>query len=62
MKKNYVTPLMTRETFKGDYLILGPGGGQGAVISNPNGQLVKDRDDELDDNGNPIWGDDGKLW
>ena len=63
-KKKYVAPQMTEVIIENSSDILGPGGGQGGIVTGSGGQLAKDRDDKNtgDEDGSPIWGDEGKLW
>jgi len=58
MKKAYVTPLMTEEKVKTEFILRPKPNSQGGTGD----ILAKDRDDETDEGGNPIWGDSGKLW
>ena len=55
---------MTEVIIENSSDILGPGGGQGGIVTGSGGQLAKDRDDQDtgDEGGSPIWGDEGKLW
>ena len=57
MKKKYMTPQMTEEEVKNDFVlrppVQGSNGGTGSI-------LVKERDEETGDS--PIWGDNGRLW
>ena len=59
MKKAYMTPQMTEEEVKNDFVLRptnpSQGGGTGSI-------LVKDRDDETEGGNSPIWGDNGRLW
>ena len=58
MKKAYVTPLITEEKVKTEFILRPKPNSQGGTGS----ILVKDRDDETEGGNSPIWGDNGRLW